>query len=713
VDLFPFLGGADTGGAWTAPGGAGFTGVYDPTANTAGEYTYTVSGTAPCPALSAVITVQVLSDADAGNDGAITLCQLPDQVSLLDLLGGTPDVGGSWSAPDGSVHSGILDPSVAIAGTYLYIVEVPLPCLNDTANVQVILEAPVDAGADGTLTLCSDNAPADLFDQLNGDPEPGGSWTFGDGAVDDQYDPTSEPPGTYVYTVFAGDVCPNASAAVVVTVHPLPVAGTNGSTTVCPEAPAFALFPLLGGAPDAGGSWTAADGSSSNGTFDPATDTPGLYTYTVFGTAPCPNASASATVTIHVVPQPDAGPNVISCTLEGTVLATGTWASGTWSGDVGLSFGDEASAGTTVSVTSGGQYTAVWSTISNEGCAASDSVSLTFTDALVPAVTVTNAICNGACDGTASVSTTGGNVLNGAYSYDWSIAGSTNSTTVTGLCAGMYTVAVADTNGCTASALFTIAEPVPLEIDQVFDVDETCPGTCDGRIVVLDGAGVLFSMNGTDYQATNQFTDLCPGPYTVWMQDASGCIASASASIGTPAPVVAGFIHGPDTLFIDASVATFTNTSSSNATSFIWDFGTGDGSTVTSPTYAFPGGLGGSYTVCLTAMDANGCADSVCTIIPVFDRLLVFVPNAFTPNGDGFNEGFRPVFNLPFVVDYEFMIFDRWGERIFTSQTLDEAWDGTYGGDVVETEVYVWKLTCRDQLSGELIERVGHVTVLK
>ncbi|MEZ4756400.1 MAG: PKD domain-containing protein [Flavobacteriales bacterium] len=713
VDLFPFLGSADDGGTWAAPGGSIFSGVFDPTTNASGDYSYTVSGMVPCPALNAVITVQVLSNADAGNDGAITLCQLPDQISLFGLLGGTPDAGGIWSGPDASTHSGLLDPSEALAGTYRYIVEVPLPCLNDTAEVQVGLEAPVDAGSDGSVTLCSDGAAVDLFDQLNGDPDSGGTWSYGDGTVDGLFDPSNEPQGTYTYTVFAAGVCPDASAAVLATVHPLPVAGTDGSSTVCPEAPAFALFPLLGGTPDVGGSWTAPDGSTFNGIFDPATDTPGMYTYTVSGTEPCPNADASATVAIHVVPQPDAGPNVVSCTLDGTVLALGTWSSGMWSGDAGLSFGDQSSAGTTVSVSNGGQYTAVWSTISNEGCAASDSVQLTFTNAVVPAVTVTNAICNGACDGTASVMAIGGNVLNGDYSYQWSIVGSSDIATLEGLCAGTYSVAVADTNGCAANASFTITEPVPLQIDQLFDVDETCPGTCDGRIVVIDGAGVLFSMDGANYQPTNQFTGLCPGAYTVWMQNADGCIASAPASIGSPPPVVAGFIHGPDTLFIDASVATFTNTSSSNATSFIWDFGTGDASTATSPTYAFPGGLGGSYTVCLTAMDVNGCADSVCTIIPVFDRLLVFVPNAFTPNGDGFNEGFRPVFNLPFVVDYEFMIFDRWGERIFTSQTLDEAWDGTYGGGVVETEVYVWKLTCRDQLSGELIERIGHVTVLQ
>ncbi|MBK8582438.1 MAG: gliding motility-associated C-terminal domain-containing protein [Flavobacteriales bacterium] len=119
------------------------------------------------------------------------------------------------------------------------------------------------------------------------------------------------------------------------------------------------------------------------------------------------------------------------------------------------------------------------------------------------------------------------------------------------------------------------------------------------------------------------------------------------------------------------------------------------------------------YEVCLTASDANGCPDTYCAPIEVFDLLLVFVPNAFSPNGDGRNDGFCPIFNLPWVVEYEFTIFDRWGELLFLSETVGETWGGMYGGELSKTEVYVWKLTCRDQLSGELIERVGHVTLLK
>ncbi len=97
----------------------------------------------------------------------------------------------------------------------------------------------------------------------------------------------------------------------------------------------------------------------------------------------------------------------------------------------------------------------------------------------------------------------------------------------------------------------------------------------------------------------------------------------------------------------------------------------------------------------------------------VLDEMLVFVPNAFTPDGDGINESFVPVFNVPRVVDYEFMIFDRWGEEIFSSKKPGEGWSGNMKGSIVESEVFVWKLVCRDELTNQRIDRIGHVTVVR
>ena len=118
--------------------------------------------------------------------------------------------------------------------------------------------------------------------------------------------------------------------------------------------------------------------------------------------------------------------------------------------------------------------------------------------------------------------------------------------------------------------------------------------------------------------------------------------------------------------------------------------------------------------ICLTVTDDNGCPDEYCAPIEIFDVLLVHVPNAFTPNGDDENDGFCPIFNLPWAVEnYEFMIFNRWGELIHESKVIHAEWDGWYRSEVVKEDVYVWKMKCRDKLTHEVIERIGHVTVLK
>jgi gliding motility-associated-like protein len=874
VPLFPSLGGADPNGSWTGPNGASFGGTLDPATDVSGPYTYSVAGTAPCLADDAVITVNILLDADAGVDGTITLCGDNAAVDLYEVLQGTPDAGGEWTDPSGSTFSGTFDPSIHIPGTYRYVLVVPAPCINDTAFVGVGVVAPVDAGEDALVERCSDNAPFDLFSELNGTPDSGGVWSGPSGTTSDEFTPGTSLPGAYTYTVSATAPCPDRSAVVTVSVAPAPDAGgngnialcttdpaydlvaslsgtpnaggtwtgpsglpftgvfspssdgpgaytytvtvpppcisvsavvqvntvlppsagtdgqlalcitspdtplfpslgasadgggtwtgpdgnpfagtfapetdaagtytytvpgtvpcpadaasvsvtveelpdpgTNGSTTVCPEAAPVDLFSLLGGTPETGGTWSAPGGGPSNGVFDPASDPQGIYTYTVQATAVCPDLSSSATVAIYLVSTPNAGADAVTCDLGYVLNATGSWSTGTWSGPAGITFVDPSDPNTGVSATSGGPYTLVWSVVSTDGCAAEDSLVVIFTDAIVPVVTATDAICFAACDGTASVSTTGGNTDASGYGHQWTSGTiSADGTQATDLCAGTYTVTVSDMNGCSADATFTIDQPVQLVIDAVNATPEICPGSCDGTVSVIDPEGTGYSLNGAPFQPEPLFGSLCPGAYTVTMQDANGCLATGTATVGTPAPVVAGFDMDPDTLFVTDPTATFTNTSTDNAVSFAWDFGGLGTSTEESPTFTFPGSLGAEYTVCLTASDMNGCPDDYCRVVTVLDVLVVHVPNAFTPNGDGINDDFVPVFNVPWVGDYEFLIFDRWGERIFESEVPGETWDGNMKGQLVESEVYVWKLHCRDLLSNKRIDHIGHVTVVR
>jgi gliding motility-associated-like protein len=714
-DLFGQLGGTpQTGGVWSGPGGSSAS-TFTPGTSTPGNYTYTMLGTAPCPDQSAVVTVSVSQAPYAGENGAITLCTTDATEVLFESLEGSPNTNGTWTAPGGQPFSGTFDPATDAAGTYTYTITVPPPCVSVSSTVLVSTVQPPFAGMDAILPLCASSPSTPLFPSLGAGAQNGGTWTApGGGIFGGSFDPALHTAGGYTYTVEGVTPCPADAATISVTVEPLPDPGTNGSATVCPEAAPVQLFDLLGGTPQTGGTWTGPGGAPSNGVFDPASDPQGVYTYTVAAAAVCPDLSSSATVAIFIVSTPNAGPDAVTCDLSYNLNATGNWSTGVWSGPAGVTFADPTAANSTVTSTSGGPFTLTWTVVSTDGCGAEDSVTIIFTEAIVPLVKPIDAVCYAACDGTASVTAIGGNTDQNGYSYQWS-AGTVGAggSSVSGLCAGDYTVIVADMNGCTEQASFTIGQPVPLVIDLLNATPETCPGSCDGTIVVVDPEGSQYSINGGAFQPAPRFGDLCAGTYTITMLDGNGCSASAIDSVGTPAPVIAGFDFTPETLFVTNTLADFVNTSTVNAVDFSWDFAGIGTSTEASPSFTFPGGLGAEYTVCLTASDVNGCSDEYCRVVTILDVLVVYVPNTFTPDNDGINDAFVPIFNVPWVEDYEFLIFDRWGERIFESFTPGEAWDGSMRGELVETEVYVWKLYCRDQLTNERISRVGHVTVLK
>ncbi len=94
-----------------------------------------------------------------------------------------------------------------------------------------------------------------------------------------------------------------------------------------------------------------------------------------------------------------------------------------------------------------------------------------------------------------------------------------------------------------------------------------------------------------------------------------------------------------------------------------------------------------------------------------------YVPNAFSPNGDGVNDDFRPFFKTDFIKieNYDFKVFNRWGSLVFASQNANDAWDGTLKGQTCETGVYIWTLKVRVLLNGkvQVKELSGDVAIMR
>ncbi|MGV3638251.1 MAG: gliding motility-associated C-terminal domain-containing protein, partial [Flavobacteriales bacterium] len=333
IDLFAQLGGTpDAGGTWSGPS-AVVGGQYDPTIMAPGVYTYTLNATAPCVADQSTVTVTENAAPDAGSNGTLTVCETGSAVSLSASLGGTPDAGGAWTGPS-AVLGGNYDPATMTPGVYTYTVTGVAPCTNTSATVTVAETGSPDAGTDGAITVCASGVAIDLFTELGGTPDAGGTWSGPSAVVGGQYDATSMTPGVYTYTLNATAPCVADQSTVTVTENAAPDAGTNGTLTVCETGGAVNLVLSLGGSPDAGGAWTGPS-AVVGGNYDPATMTPGVYTYTVTGAAPCTNTSA--TVTVAETGSPDAGTDgaITVCAsgvaidlfaqLGGTPDAGGTW----------------------------------------------------------------------------------------------------------------------------------------------------------------------------------------------------------------------------------------------------------------------------------------------------------------------------------------------------------------------------------------------------
>nr|HRO98449.1 hypothetical protein [Flavobacteriales bacterium] len=307
----------NAGGTWVGPNGP-HGATFNPATDPPGNYTYTVTGTAPCANATAVLNITVRIAPDAGSSAVITVCSTDASFPLFNRLGGSPDLGGTWTAPGGGAHPGTFIPGTSAAGVYTYTVVGQSPCDPATATVTVNVNIAPVAGTNASVVRCSNDAPFSLFAQLGGSPNPGGTWTGPGGAHSGTFTPGVDQPGAYTYTVLGTAPCANATAVVTVSIVTAPNAGTNGSTTVCSNGAPFSLFALLGGTPDATGTWSGPGGATS-GTFTPGTSQAGVYTYTVAGTAPC--ANASATVTVSVVAAPNAGTNgsITVCSDQGPV----------------------------------------------------------------------------------------------------------------------------------------------------------------------------------------------------------------------------------------------------------------------------------------------------------------------------------------------------------------------------------------------------------
>ncbi|HHM20649.1 MAG TPA: hypothetical protein ENJ20_01380, partial [Bacteroidetes bacterium] len=309
----------------------------------------------------------------------------------------------------------------------------------------------------------------------------------------------------------------------------------------------------------------------------------------------------------------------------------------------------------------GGNYTV---TVTNaDGCTSESTVTVGTPDAPVEvSIEILNpVVCNGGTEGVLLAQATGPGTH---FSYSWSNGSNTNSPD--GLSAGTYQVVVENEAGCQATASVTLDEPTP--IAAVFSSNQlTCNDPPDGGVVTIEqiSGGIppySYSSDGVIFTDATQVPGFFAGTQTLYIRDGDGCTVQMPVTVEGPAELVVNL--GNDLEIELGDAVTLSAQVNQPNVSFLWTPPPSDScadcaSIELTPTES------GLFTVIVT--DSYDCTETDDIYINVLKKRKVYVPNAFSPNGDGINDLFMPFTGKDVASINEFRIFDRFGNNVFAA----------------------------------------------
>ncbi len=357
---------------------------------------------------------------------------------------------------------------------------------------------------------------------------------------------------------------------------------------------------------------------------------------------------------------------------------------------------------TTNSVTVSQSGTFSMGAVDANGCEyASNTIPVTVNpNPVLSLVSLSDETCFGLNDGSITVATGSGTP---AYSYVWSSSQSTAA--ISNLSAGNYTVTVYDANQCSATSSYIITAAVPfnLTVNSVNNV--SCFGAGDGSIdISANGGNTPYQFAWSNGNIVSSLNSIDGGTYSVTVSDANNCTADSSFIITEPAQVVLQSLVFDSVRF---STEVILSQPTGNNYTYQW-----------SPTQflscsdcaspIFSGIRTTEYHV--TATDANGCSATATVQVSVISDKQLFAPNAFTPNGDGQND--KWLVSAAGAIYFNASVFNRWGEKVFESNNVNEGWDGTYRGKNSYAGVYSYVVTVTF-IDGENRKLIGGVTLIR
>ncbi len=323
---------------------------------------------------------------------------------------------------------------------------------------------------------------------------------------------------------------------------------------------------------------------------------------------------------------------------------------------------------------------------------------------------IIDASCNGLSDGRATATVSGGV---GNYTYLWNTNAITSS--ITQVRSGNYSLRVRDGNGCEINGNIRISEPEAILVRVTDILNVVCNGDRSGAITVMGMGGTQpyeYSADGNIFQSGNVLTGLGAGTYTITLEDAQGCIATTTAVITEPIALIVD--AGPDQR-IDLGYSTGLQ-AISNDLDALYEWSPADGLSCNNCPNPTAGPVRTtSYRVTVTNKDGCTASDEV-QIRVALDRP-VYIPNAFSPNGDGSNDYFT-IFSGPAVRQIiKLRVFDRWGNLVFENSNVQPnqetaGWNGTFNGKPLSQGVYAYMAEV-EFIDDKVILFEGDVTIVR
>lgn len=689
----------DCSGPWAnVPGATSLN--YDPPAGILDTTCFRLQITSgSCTAFSDTLTVSVIPPQGASITpaGSVPAC-VGDTIDLL-TSGGT---GASYQwLFNGIPIPGAIDSvyEAVTAGAYTVQINYPVGCAGLSNPTNVTFDNPPAAfiSASGDTILC----PGDQL-VLQGFGSGTYQWQLGGidipGATAATLPLTG--PGTYSLNVTTAGGCLGSSADLTITAGAAATASISAATPLAFCAGDSVLLNAAGGSIHAwyrdGIFLPGATGSSL------PTDSSGTYAVVVASPDGCLDTTSVIVFSDTVVAGINPAVNVAACVGDSALFLASGGGSYTWL------FNQQPLPDTLNFLFAGivGDYTLI--VTSPIGCTdTTPTYAFTYFPPLVPTAQAQGApyICPG------DQLPMRGQVF-GALSYQWLL----NDTLIPGATGlnyvatepGVYAFQVSDQYGCYyTSPYFSVypgADPVAEIVPQV-----ALP-ICDGDSLVLLGRGgdsLVWYRDGILVQAGSDTLLVVgtPSDGTYTLATFTGCGADTSTvlTVGSGVGPTAGFTYQNQ----PGNLVEFVDESISGAT-WLWNFGgAGNSSTLQNPQLTFPNP--GTYPVTMITWDIFGCSDTISLLVNVVDPVF-FIPNVFSPNGDGINDVATTNFNS--LRELNFLIYDRWGKAMFSTTSATTFWDGTCRGREVPDGVYYYHLKAIDNQGNDL-ETKGNISVLR